>query len=154
MQIWREKYLIKAPAAHVYQCFTDMAYFEKEFKSQAKGQNVRFKYDRSKPFISPNELTVFAKEPLFRLSAKKNIANEYLLAEYVPIAKSLSKFGGADIECSLTEHNNQTLVKLIINSHKQPGFFMRIFSKLIIIVLMFQSRDEKKKFNKYIESSV
>lgn len=154
MQIWHEKYLIKAPAAHVYKCFTDMVYFEKEIKSLEEGRKIRLKYDRSKPFVSPNELTVFGRESLFRLNAKKNIVNEYMLIEFTPIAKSLIRFGGADIECNFTDNNDQTLVRLNINSHREPGMFVRIFSKLIFIVLMFQSRAERKKFNQYIENSV
>ena len=131
----------------------DLSYFEKTHLKEIEDKEIKFDYDRSKPFIAPNELTIIGKEPLFKIVPTQSKLNEILLYRTIPIAKSMQWFGTADLVYYFSSTNGNTELQMVINSDKDPKLIWRIFIKIYMFIISMQSRSYKKQFIKYIENS-
>ena len=153
MRILNEKFKFHAPIAHVYACFIDISYFEKDLKREL-GREVTLDYDKTKSNDELSEVIVNNKsEPMFKIIPTENVKNEYLRSELVPLAKPLVTFGSADMECRFYSNGKSTEVAIQIVTKRNPKIFWRLFTKIIILILMLQSRSDIRRFIKYVEAS-
>jgi len=131
----------------------DLTYFEKTHIKEIEDKEIKFDYDRSKPFIVPNELILIGKEPLFKIVPTQSKLNEISLYRIIPIAKSMQWFGTADLVYYFSSTNGNTELQMVINSDKNPKLIWRIFIKIYIFITSMRSRSYKKEFIKYVEES-
>jgi hypothetical protein len=158
MRIWKEKILVKAPVAHVFNHATNFDYFEKyimsnknEIREELKDRGIkklRFTYNQKL-----DELAVISEKPLFKIIRDKTVPNEYSSGILVPLCEPVTLLGEAKLESWFTEINGETEVVIEINSLKIPNVFWRIAMKIYASILKFQSKSDMKRYVKFIEKS-
>ena len=144
MKILTRKYNIKANIERVFYCFSDTDYILKEIKRLNKSNEINVvKKDQMLEFRGKSTLFILkqleAKEPVF------------YIAQITPIDKILLKFGNATLTCKFTENGETTFVLVEMHSEKDPNLLWKVFIKIIIFILMLQSRSDEKRYIKKIE---
>ena len=146
MNILTKKNKVKANISHVFHCFTDIDYIHKEFNRLAKSEGLKI--------IKKNqELEFKGKKTLFKLKEIEAEKPNYYKAELTPTSKQLMRFGGAEITCNFSNNGEYTKVITKITSNNNPTYFWKIFIKIIVFVLVFQSRKHEKQYVLAIEKS-
>ena len=144
MRILTRKYTIKASIERVFYCFSDNDYILKEIKRLNKNNDIKvIKKDQA--------LVIKGKSPLFSLKPLEVKEPILYTAQITPIVKNLLRFGNATITCRFAESKQTTHVWVEVKSDKDPGFLWWVFIKIIIFILMLQSRADEKQYIKAIE---
>ncbi len=154
MIIWNDTTRFNAPKDHVYKCYMDLSYFERELKRQ-QGKEITLEYDRTKGTDATTEVTVNTKSgPMIKFITQERVDNELLRGEVVPLSRYFERMGNADIMCRFTGTEEYTDVRSEIVSHHQPRLLWKVFIKVIVFILKLQSKSDRKRFIRYVETTV
>ncbi|MEW8052196.1 MAG: hypothetical protein AB2792_13375 [Candidatus Thiodiazotropha sp.] len=146
MKLLTKTYNIHAGIERVYYCFSDIDYILKEINRLKDNDELNVvKRD--------DELIFIGKTDLFSLKESESNKPKFYKSKITPISDALMRFGTATVTCEFSENGNNTRVIVDITSSKTPGFIWRIFIKIIIFILKFQSRADEKRYIKAIEQS-
>lgn len=144
MKLLNRKHQINAHLKHVIRCFTDldtvaMALSEIDDKS------------RVKPLVKNDGLYLVAEEPMIKVTHFTSYSNGIYIARMMPLPAQLKRFGDVIIKCSFSSTQSGTSVVTTLETEKTPNLLWRFFIRLIVSVLVFQSRSEEKKYIQWIE---
>jgi len=146
MNLLIRKHKVKANINHVFHCFTSIDYIHKEGNRYAKSKGLKI-------IKNNQELEFKGKKTLFKLKEIEAEEPTYCKVEITPMAQNLKKFGGATIIFDFSESEGYTEVLTKITSNNNPSLFWKIFIKIIMLVLVFQSREDEKKYIQNIEKN-
>ena len=146
MKLFSKTYNIKASIEHVFYCFSDYDYILKEINRLNKHDEV---------YVVKNKqgLDFKGKSTLFTLKQLEVNTPILYKAKITTVDKNLLRFGNAVLNCSFTEKDNITNVKVEVNSDKNPSFIWWFFVKIILFILKIQSKKDEKLFIQAIEQN-
>lgn len=160
MRLVNETWHIKAPVKYVYEYFTSIELFKKEFikylkKEDRKHQQhrVSISYNSTAPFAVGNEIKIIGKHPLYKLVIIDNEPERSLDFRVVPLSMRFQKWGEATLTCRFTGMNNQTTVTTRLESHSTPNWLWWIFIKIIVWILLFRTKSDTMRVIQKIEDS-
>jgi len=144
MKLLTRKYNIKANIERVFYCFSDTDYILQEIKRLNKNNKIKV--------VKKDQMLEFkGKSTLFRLK-KLEVKEPFLYrAQIIPIDNTLLKFGNATLTCKFGENSGETDVQVEMHSEKNPKLLWKVYIKIIIYILMLQSRSDEKRYIKKIE---
>lgn len=71
----------------------------------------------------------------------------------IPESQHLKRFGNAHIVSKLSSVNSVTIIKTSIITEKTPGLLWRVIIKIIVYILMLQSKEYEKEYINRIEKN-
>jgi len=146
MNILIRNYYVKANINHVYFCFSDIDHLYKEFTRLANNKTIKI--------IKHNQEIEFKGErTIFKLKLVEFEKPNYFSAEITPAKKMLNTFGKAKLTCNFKNNGEYTKVSSVLTSEKNPSLFWKIFIKIIVFILVFQSRKNEKQYICAIEKN-
>jgi len=148
MILLRSKAKVNARIDHVYKYVNDIDKLYNDINDLKQSNDINaLKIENGIEFKSKQNESIY--------KIVKNItetANEFN-ATMSTESKHLKRFGNANIVSKLSSINNTTNIETVIITEKTPGFIWRVFIKLIVFVLMFQSKSLVKAYVNRIEES-
>ncbi len=147
MIVLARKYVFNADINHVFTCFTNIDYLYNECSWSLKNDE-RIKIRKSK-----DGFIVKKSKDLLKIIEIEKQSPFLLKAEISPIPKELHKFGTLIATSTFEENGSKTVVKSIIESHHKPGLLWGVLIKIIVSVIVFQSRKLEKEFITVIEKN-
>ncbi len=146
MKLISRKYLLKADIDNVVRCFT-------ELESVAESISYVDKEARVRPEVKRDGLYLIAKKPMMKVARFTVCPDGMYSTRVTLLSESLKRFGELIVNCSFSVTEAGTSVVTILESEKTPKLLWRIFIRFIVLVLLFQSRAEEKKYIEWVENN-
>ena len=145
MKIIKRKTHIKADVNHVNKYISDINVFHKELLKLNDIKDMKIN-------LNNNVIEVVGKESLLTFTVQNSDKNNGFVAVVKPTAFNLKRFGNGTLTCTLYDNNGTDMITQL-NSDETPNLLWRIIIRLIVFIVMLQSKSYEKQFINNIEQS-